>query len=1425
MDWMSQASRVPLRNRRSGRSVGPPHTTGRPPASPDEHDVATRIPRAHVRLKGGRPTARVCSRSTTTLQISSLGERALGSGREQSLTGSRQIRALDQKGKGPAPKGTGPSRARQCAGLRLLLGRDGERLFGLLHRVNGRLHLDVEVLVVREPGAGGDEPAHDDVLLEAAEVVDLAADGGLGEHLRRLLEGRRRDERLGRERRLGDAEQQRLALRRPAAALDHVLVLCLEHELLDLLVREEVRVAHVDDPDAAEHLPDDRLDVLVIDLHALEPVDLLHLVHQPAGELLLTEHAQDVVRVRGAVHERLARTDAVARVHRDVLALADQVLLREIRPELAVHLGGDDDLALALRVLPEGDDAVDLRDDRVLLRLAGLEELRDARETARDVLRLRGLARHLREHVAGVHLVPVVHDEVRALGQHVAGVRLRVRELPGLAVAVLDRDARPRVRILGGDDDLAREAGDLVDLLADGDAVDEVAVLQVAGHLGDDRHRVRVPLGEERVRLDALAVADEQLRAVDDAVPLALAPLLVRDDDLAVPVHHDEGAVLLLRDGHLVELHEARVAVLEGGLLRAPGRRAADMEGPHRELRAGLADRLGGDDAHRLADVHLAPAREIAPVALDADAAPRLAGEHRADLHLVDAGVLDELDLRLVDLLVRLHEDVRAERIVDIVERDAAEDALAHRLDDLSALDERAEGDAVHRAAIVLGDDGVLGDVDEPAGEVPGVRGLEGGVREPLPRAVRRDEVLEDVQPLAEVRGDGGLDDLAGRLGHEAAHPGELADLLGGAAGPRVGHDVDRVERGLLALLALAVPVRPDRGLDADLPHHLLGHLLRDLGPDVDDLVVPLADGDETLGVLGLDVVDLAGRALEELLLPLRDHHRLEGDRDARLGGVAVAEGADPVGEEDRLLLATEPVGEVDEALQLLLVHHLVDGLERQALRHDVVEENATDGRLDPLPIHPHPDLGLELDLALIVGGAGLLRAREDLPLPLRERALARHVVDAEDDVLRRHDDRLAVRGREDVVRAHHGGDVPLLLELVVDERLEQLERHDLREAALVELQLRAHHDDGAAGVVHPLPEQVLAEAPLLPLQHVGERLEGALVRTGDGLAAPAVVEQGVDRLLQHPLLVADDDVGGVQLLEPLQAVVAVDDAAVEVVQVRGREPSAVERHERAQVGRDHRDDLEHHPVGAVPRLDERLGDLEALRDLLPLRLARRLLHLDAELVREALHALAVLLVGGTDLAEQLEHRLAAHPGGEGLFTVLLHGLVVPVLGEELRPLQGRLLRVDDDVRLAVEDLLEILQRDVEEVADPARERLEEPDVGDRRGERDVAEPLAPHLRLDHLHAALLAHHPAVLHALVLAAVALVVLHGAEDLRAEQPVALRLERAVVDRLRLLHLAVRPLADLVRARERDADGGEGERILRLLEEIEDVLHEC
>ena len=399
-------------------------------------------------------------------------------------------------------------------------------------------------------------------------------------------------------------------------------------------------------------------------------------------------------------------------------------------------------------------------------------------------------------------------------------------------------------------------------------------------------------------------------------------------------------------------------------------------------------------------------------------------------------------------------------------------------------------------------------------------------------------------------------------------------------------------------------------------------------------------------------------------------------------------------------------------------------------------------------------------------------------------------------------------------LRRLDGGGVAVFLELGVDERLEQLERHLLRQPALVQLQLRPDHDHRAAGVIDALAQQVLTEPPLLALQHVRQRLQRPLVGTRDGAAAAAVVEQRVHALLQHPLLVAHDDVGRAQLDQALEAVVAVDHPAIQVIEVRGREAAAVERHQRTQLGRDHRHHVQDHPLRPGTAVGERLHQLQPLDQLLALGLAGGLLQLGAQ---------PDLLGVEIDAVQDRLHRLGADADAERLLAELVLLGVELLLGQRLVQLEVGQSRLEHHVALEIEDLLELLQRQIDHQADPARQRLQEPDVRHRARQLDMPHALAAHLGQRHLHAALLADDAAELHPLVLAAQALVVLDRAEDARAEQAVALRLEGAVVDRLRLLDLAVRPGADLLRARHLDADLVEGRDLAGLTQDFHQFVH--
>ena len=99
------------------------------------------------------------------------------------------------------------------------------------------------------------------------------------------------------------------------------------------------------------------------------------------------------------------------------------------------------------------------------------------------------------------------------------------------------------------------------------------------------------------------------------------------------------------------------------------------------------------------------------------------------------------------------------------------------------------------------------------------------------------------------------------------------------------------------------------------------------------------------------------------------------------------------------------------------------------SLRQQGAEHDAARGGLDPAlgdlaglvdALPPVLDLGVEVDDLRMQRVLEFGHVAEDLALAGQAFAHDRHVIEAEHDVLRRHDDRLAVRGVQDVVGRHH---------------------------------------------------------------------------------------------------------------------------------------------------------------------------------------------------------------------------------------------------------------------------------------------------------------------------------------------------------------------------------------------------------------------
>ncbi len=1358
------------------------------------------------------------------------------------------------------------------------------------------------------PGARRDEPTHDHVLLEPAQRIAQTPNRRLGQHPGRLLEGGRRDERIRGQGRLGDSKQDRIEARRRLAVTLQPFVLLQHPGTLGPLPLEETALARIGHLHLAQHLPDHDLDMLVIDPHTLEAVDVLDLLDEVGRQRGHPQQAQNIVRVVLPVGNGFALLHVLALEDGDVPPLRDQLLV------LGTFVVGDDQSLTPLRILAEAHGPGGLGEDRRLLGLTSLEQVGHPGQTSGDIAGLARLLRNTGDDVADTHPGAVIDAGDGTRRQIVLGRLVRAGDAHIVAVLVQQADHRTQVfahrtPLFGIHDHHGTQAGHLVDLTQHGNPLDEVRVAQASGHFGHHRMRVRVPIRHDLALFHGLAVLHGEDRTVGYLVALAFASHLVHDRQFARTGDGDIVSGLLVLDQlDVAQLHRPVGLDLHAVDRNRPGRGTPDVEGPHRKLGARLTDTLGGNDPHRLAEVYPMPARQVAAITGRADPMTGRAGDRRADHDPVDSHLIELRHPVLVEQRADRYEHLVGARLGDFTRHGASEDPIAERLHHVTALHQRRHQQARGSAAIEFRHHQVLRNVDQPTGEIARVRRLERSIRETLACTVGGDEILQHVQPFPEIGRDRRLDDRPVRLGHQPAHAGELADLLGAAARPGVRHHEDRIER----LLLDHVPPGVFHLVGTQLIHHRLGDHVVGMRPDVHNLVVTLAAGHQPGCILGLDVLDLGFGPGQDFEFLIRDHHILHTERCARPGRVVEPRIHELIGEYDRLLQPHIAVGEVDETGDRLLVHVPVDQIEGHPLGKNLREQGAAHGGIhDPahfapisvLPLHdladPHLDLRMQTDHTAFVGAMHLGHIGEHHALAEDVDGLAGHVIQAEHHVLGRNDDWLAVRRRQDVVGGHHQHprldlrlqrqrhmnrhliavevgierrahegmqldrlafdqhrlegldtetvqrrgpvqhhrmfpdhpleDVPDLgdltlhhllrgldgrgqtaeLELPEDEGFKQLQRHLLGKSALMQTQGGAHHDHRAPGIVDALAQQVLAEAPLLALDHVRKRFEGALVGPGDRPTATPVVQEGIHRFLQHALLVADDDVGRVQLEQALETIVTVDDPPVQIIQIRGREPAAVERHERAQVGRQYREDGEDHPLRAVAGVQERLDQLEALGQALELRIRRRA------------HDLVVQPGGLRAQVQGLEQpvdRLGAHACVE-LVPVLLDGLQVLLVGQQLAALELGHPGIDHDEGLEIEHPLDITQGHIQKQPDPGRQRFQEPDMGDRTRQFDMPHVLAAHLRDRHFDAALLADHTTVLEPLVPAAQALIILDGPEDLGAEQSVTLRFERAVVDGLWLLDLSIGPGVDHIGRGQTDADDIEVLDLPLLFEKIQ------
>ena len=290
---------------------------------------------------------------------------------------------------------------------------------------------------------------------------------------------------------------------------------------------------------------------------------------------------------------------------------------------------------------------------------------------------------------------------------------------------------------------------------------------------------------------------------------------------------------------------------------------------------------------------------------------------------------------------------------------------------------------------------------------------------------MRRNEVLKYVQPFTEVGRNRCFDDRAVRFGHQTTHPRQLADLCRRAARTRIRHHVNRVEGFLLDLFALII----DDLFTTQLLHHHLGNTIPGLPPDVDHLVVALSISDQAVGVLPFDLLHLLLGRCNDFVFLGRYEHVVRADRNSSTGRQTISVLHQLIGKNYRLFEAAAPKSSIDQLRNFLLFKRFVEHTEWQAFGQNFREQGTPSRRLVTGQLFLPITIGVFLILfdayrnpCMQIQYTRLKRTRhlgevdKSHSFTFGIDTFARGIVQAQHDILRRHNDRIAVRRRQHIV-------------------------------------------------------------------------------------------------------------------------------------------------------------------------------------------------------------------------------------------------------------------------------------------------------------------------------------------------------------------------------------------------------------------------
>ncbi len=377
---------------------------------------------------------------------------------------------------------------------------------------------------------------------------------------------------------------------------------------------------------------------------------------------------------RVTIEKVLALLDNIPFLNGNMLTLRNQILER-----ISTIFRMNENPALVLVVTAKLYLTCSLGDDGVVLRTARFKQLRNAWQTTGNVTGLGALRWDTRKHVTRVDISSTLNRQNSVHREQEAGI-IAVRQFRDTAAAVLHNDSRTQFRTAGAcppvDNDTLGNARCFVHDFTDGHAINKILKRHRPVDFRQDRHRIGVPLGDTLATFDGIAIINTQARTVGQLVRGTLMAVFVENLNLYVTPHHHKNAGRVFNDIAIDDLHLTGMVGFQERCVNNL-RRTTNMERTHRQLSTRLTNRLGSNNTNSLAHVDRRTTCKVTTITSRTNTITCFTSQARTDPHGLDIGILDNIDISLVEQCSPREQNFASGRMNNIIRVGPAQHTLA----------------------------------------------------------------------------------------------------------------------------------------------------------------------------------------------------------------------------------------------------------------------------------------------------------------------------------------------------------------------------------------------------------------------------------------------------------------------------------------------------------------------------------------------------------------------------------------------------------------------------------------------------------------------------------------------------------------------------------------------------------------------------